>query len=201
MSFMSTPRERRHEATRQEILDIAWGHAERDGIAGLSLREIAKTVGLRAPSLYTYFDGKDAIYDAMFEDAYRALSRFNEDVVEAVDGLDRIDALTLAAERFVAFCQESPARYQLMFTRPVPGWEPSAEAYQVSLAAFSEMSEILGRFGVAKAETLDLYTAMTAGLAAQQMANDPGGDRWRRLARRSVEMFVAHLEKDDGGAP
>lgn len=196
---MVTAQKRRHNATRQEILDAAWAQAEESGVAGISLRELAAAVGMRAPSLYTYFASKDAIYDAMFTEAYEALSRFSNEIVVEATGLDRVDALALAAERFVRFCQDSPARYQLMFTRAVPGWEPAPEAYAVSVRSYTEMAEVLAGFGIMSQEALDLYTAVSAGLAAQQMANDPAGDRWRRLARSSMEMLVEHLDRTERG--
>ncbi len=34
---------------------------------------------------------------------------------------------------------------------------------------------------------------MTAGLAAQQTANDPGGDRWLRLIDDAVDMYLDHV--------
>ena len=59
-------RARRHDETRQEILDAAWRLARERGLTGWSLRELANAVDMQAPSPYGYFDGKDAIYDAMF---------------------------------------------------------------------------------------------------------------------------------------
>ncbi len=53
-------RTRRREATRQEIVDAAWTLAREQGLAGLSLRELARQVGMRAPSLYSYFPSKAA---------------------------------------------------------------------------------------------------------------------------------------------
>src|ERR1700680_5086923 len=66
-------RAERREATRAEILDAAWELAREQGLAGLSLREVAAKVGMRPPSLYWYFDAKHAIYDAMFAQGYRQL--------------------------------------------------------------------------------------------------------------------------------
>ena len=43
------------------------------GIAGVSLHALAREVGIRQPSLYGYFDSKDALYDAMFADGNRQL--------------------------------------------------------------------------------------------------------------------------------
>ena len=60
----------RRAATRREILDAAWQLAGERGLAGFTLSDVAGLVGMRAPSLYTHFDSKMAIYDAMFGDAW-----------------------------------------------------------------------------------------------------------------------------------
>ena len=43
------------------LVDAAWKQARADGLAALSLRDLARAVGLQAPSLYSYFDSKNAI--------------------------------------------------------------------------------------------------------------------------------------------
>jgi AcrR family transcriptional regulator len=184
-------RSRRRAQTREEILAAAWELAERDGIAGLSLRDLAGAVGMRAPSLYTYFPSKAAIYDEMFATGYRQLDVVM-DAVE-VDADDPIGSLAASFEAFLDFCGASVARYQLLFTRAIPDWEPSADAYGVSVASFARMSERLGALGIDDPRDVDLLTALTSGLAAQQLANDPGGERWRRLCRDAAQMFHSHL--------
>jgi len=62
------------------IVGTAWELARAHGIAGLSLHALAREVGIRQPSLYAYFDSKNALYDAMFADGNRQL-------LERVDGL------------------------------------------------------------------------------------------------------------------
>src|SRR5690348_12604041 len=66
-------RAERRQATRAEILEAAWELARAEGLAGVSLRDIATKIGMRPPSLYWYFDSKHAIYDAMFADGNRTL--------------------------------------------------------------------------------------------------------------------------------
>jgi AcrR family transcriptional regulator len=184
-------RERRRRQTRAEILEAAWRLAERDGIAGLSLRELAGEVGMRPPSLYTYFDNKAALYDAMFAAGYRELDAMEADL--ELDPADPVGSLVVSIEAFVDFCGASIARFQLMFTRAVPGWEPSADAYAVSVASYERSVEELGRLGIEEPRHFDLMTALFSGLASQQLANDPGGDRWRRLSREAAEMYFAHV--------
>ena len=74
----------RREARAASIVASAWKLARDHGIAGVSLHALAREVGMRQPSLYEYFDSKNALYDAMFADGNRQL-------------LDRIEALTLPA--------------------------------------------------------------------------------------------------------
>jgi AcrR family transcriptional regulator len=184
-------RDRRRERTRADILDAAWRLAERDGIAGLSLRDLAVEVGMRAPSLYTYFAGKAAIYDAMFAAGYREF----DEVVAAleVDPGDPVGTVARAIEHHLAFCRASVPRYQLLFTRAIPDWEPSPEAYAISVASYGRTVAQLEQLELGGDDAIDLLTALTSGMAAQQLANDPGGDRWARRSRDAAEMFVRHV--------
>ena len=61
----------RRETARRKILDAAWAVAREQGLAALTLRGVADRVGIKAPSLYSHFASKHAIYDAMFGDAWQ----------------------------------------------------------------------------------------------------------------------------------
>jgi AcrR family transcriptional regulator len=185
--------EARRAQTRREILDSAWRLAAEAGLEALSLREIAANLGMQAPSLYSYFPSKAAILDELFIDGYRALN----DVLAAVT--ESLPTKATARQRLVAilrawigFCQADPARYRLLFTTAVPGWRPSDDAYAASLANYQRLCAQLALAGVTDPEDVDLCTALSAGLVAQQMANDPDGDRWSRRIEDVVDMFLQH---------
>src|SRR6202011_5374973 len=93
-------RRARHEATKEEILQAAWGLARTRGLTGFSVRDLAQAVHMRHQSLYTYFTSKHAIYDAMFAQGMRAL--VDQRAALALDP-DPIQALRQAARAFVAF--------------------------------------------------------------------------------------------------
>ena len=182
-------RTERHEATRAEILDAAWRLVRTEGLAGLSLRDLAQQVGMRAPSLYSYFGSKHAIYDAMFAQGARDYLDRQATVALTGDGLvDLKNSLAF----FIAFCTEDPSRYQLLFQRTIPGFEPSAESMAIAVEGLGAMRERLARLGVTDPRALDLFTAIGTGLTDQQISNDPGGDRWIRLVDTAAEMFFAH---------
>ncbi|NUT45342.1 MAG: TetR/AcrR family transcriptional regulator [Thermoactinospora sp.] len=181
----------RHTRTKQEIIEAAWDIARSEGLAGLTLRDVAQRVGMRAPSLYSYFASKHAIYDAMFADGFRAFLREHAALEPAGDTLAE---LTLICRHFLAFCTADTVRFQLMFQRTIPGFEPSPESYAISLEGLDLLRKRLARLGITDQESLDLFTAIGSGLAAQQIANDPGGTRWTRLADPAMAMFLRQIE-------
>lgn len=182
-------RAERHAATRRDILDAAWELARADGLGALSMREIGARVGMRAQSLYAYFPSKFAIFDAMFAEANRELLRRLREL-EPVG--DPVAALRIQKRLFLDFCVEDPARYQLLFQRTIPGFEPSPEAYEPALQVLDAGRQALRACGITSSRAVDAWTAMAAGQAAQQNANEPGGDRWIRLADELTDMFLAH---------
>lgn len=184
-------RTRRREETRAEILDAAWELVRADGLAALSLRELARTVGMQAPSLYSYFDSKNAIYDAMYAQGAREF--VEAEPWDEMTG-DPLHDLSAILHFFVRFCAADFARYQLLFQRVVPGFEPSRESFAISEASLARFEEHLHRCGVVDPAAVDLFTALGTGLADQQISNDPGGDRWIRLIDEATGMFVTHMK-------
>ena len=156
---------------------------------------------MQAPSLYSYFDSKSAIYDAMFAQGAAEFLRRDQELVATGEPLRDLKTLLRA---FVEFCTEDPARYQLLFQRTVPGFEPSAESYAISVAGLQSTMDRLARLGFDDPEVLDLLTAIGTGLADQQISNDPGGDRWIRLIDEAMEMFfhyATNRSKKKGRTP
>jgi AcrR family transcriptional regulator len=188
---------RRHEAARAEILAAAWVLVRQVGLGGLSLKDLAAAVGMRAPSLYSYFDSKHAIYDAMFKQGWEEMAR-RDDILDEAPGPAAFKARVRA---FLSFCTEDPARYQLLFQRTLPGFTPSAESYAVAEQVLDRAYRGLAANGITSQAHRDLYTSWTSGLADQQLANDPGGDRWVRLADEASDMFLAHVLPGGGGNP
>ena len=181
--------DRRRAATRREILDAAWTLCRRHGLAGLSLRDLAAEVGMRAPSLYSYFASKEAIYDAMFAEGQRQL--IDHLAFLPREGGTR-DDLHAGSRAFFEFCTADPVRYQLMFQRVVPGFEPSPASYALAVATLEHLAGSLAAAGVTDPHHVDLWTAVLTGLTDQQISNDPGGDRWGRLLDDAVDLLCDH---------
>jgi AcrR family transcriptional regulator len=182
----------RKERRVAEIVSAAWDLARTQGIGGFSLHALAREVGIRQPSLYAHFDSKHALYDAMFADGNRRL----------IEHLDRLElprdprsALKLFTHAWAGFALEDPTRYSLLFQRPIPGYEPSLDAYSYAQAAFSPVVELLRAAGVVDPGDVDCCVAMVNGLMESQFANDPGGDRYIRHLDRLIDMYLDEMPK------
>jgi AcrR family transcriptional regulator len=193
MRVDAPPRNRRverREATRAEILAAAWELVREQGLAALSLRDIASRIGMRPPSLYWYFESKLAIYDAMFAEGNRELLRRME--AQPFPSEPRA-LLSRLATLFIEFSTQDPARSQLLFQRTIPDFAPSAESYAVATEVMERARAQFVASGVTDPASFDLWTALVSGLASQQLANDPGGDRWIGIIDDAVDMYVNHV--------
>jgi hypothetical protein len=83
-----------------------------------------------------------------------------------------------------------------MNERLIPGFTPTQEAYAPAVAALDRLGQLLNRLGATDERAADLFTAVVGGLVNQQIANDPGGDRWRRLLEQVIDMYA-----DEVGLP
>ena len=174
------------------IVATAWELARAHGIAGVSLHALAREVGIRQPSLYAYFDSKNALYDAMFADGNRQL-------------LERLDALKLPSDpraavrafmrTFVNFALEDPPRCALLFQRPIPGFEPSVESYTYAQAVLTRAVDLLHAAGLKSQGDVDCFIAMVGGLIDAQSSNDPGGNRWTRHLDRLTDMYLDEVKR------
>lgn len=184
-------RRARQESARLAIVEAAWSAVREEGLAGLSLRDLARRAGTTTPTIYNYFASKTDIYDAMFE---QAAAEFEAQMAQSEPAEDAQAALAESLRRFVEFCTADTARYQLLFQRTIPGFEPSPDAYAPAVRALEASKARLALHGFTSQRHLDLWTALTTGLVSQQIANDPDGDRWVRLTDEAVSMFAAHCE-------
>ena len=183
-------KEARRDAARVAIVDAAWALVRDEGLAALSLRELAKRAGITTPTVYAYFDSKHAIYDAMFG---RAAADFADRMGAPYDADTPRDLLASGVQRFVEFCTSDVPRYQLLFQRTIPGFAPSADSFAPAVRALDTLHDRLARNGITDPRLIDMWTAWTTGLVDQQISNDPGGDRWSRLIDDFVDMFLAHV--------
>lgn len=198
----------RRQRHRQEVLDAILQAARdvmrADGVAGLSLHAVARRVGLRAPSLYEYVDGKAGLYDALFLLGVRLFADYvaharAELTARGGSAFDRLRArLTL----YMTFAQEQPDLYALVFERPVPGFVPSeasmAASRELLATSRADWLDLLSmcklRPTVSPEQSHDLFLAVQHGLTALHLANEPhlppGQGRFGGLVEAALTLFA-----------
>ena len=193
-------REARRQSARDAIVDAAWALVREEGLAALTLRDLAKKARITTPTVYAYFDSKHAIYDAMFGQAATEFADMTSRLESTVDSDDPQVLFSQSMRRFVDFCTSDVARYQLLFQRTIPGFEPSAESYAPAVRTLEATRARFARHGMTDPKHIDMWTAMVTGVVDQQISNDPGGDRWARLIDDCVAMLLAYCQPTGASA-
>jgi AcrR family transcriptional regulator len=197
-------RSRRRAETVEEILETAVAVMADHGVAGLSLSEVARRIGMAQPSLYKYFPSLLAVYDELFKRGAIAVL----DVVRgggsgaASGSAPGLPALAGAVEGLVRWGFEQPVIAQLLYWRTVPGFTPSPAAYAPTVTMVEEIGGLLqaavdcGHLnpGAASDEGVAVLSILVAGITTQQFANEPDSTyedgRFTRLTPKLLEMFV-----------
>ena len=190
----------RHEQTCREILDHALQIMAEDGVAGLTMARLARAMGIRPPSLYKYYPSLLAVYDALFRRGQLAnLKALRDGMRDAEPGLD---AVARAMESTARWAVANPVLAQLLFWRPVPGYQPSAEAFAPARDIVDELRNALADAAArgqvhpdaATDAGLELLSIMHFGVISQHLANDAGCDwdhgRYTRRHREILALFV-----------
>jgi AcrR family transcriptional regulator len=104
-----------------EIKTVARRHLAADG-ANLSLRAVARDLGMVSSALYRYFASRDELLTALIIDAYNAVGDAAEAADAAVDRADYRGRLFAIARAVREWALASPSEYALIFGSPVPGY-------------------------------------------------------------------------------
>lgn len=180
-----------------------------NGVAALNLTQVASRVGLRQPSLYQYFPSRTAVYDALFARGMRQQRDLQQAAIaQAEPGWPGVRAAMVVTVRF---SMEVPVLAQLLFTRAVPGFTPSEEAYRPSVEAIQAVQTAMAQAvtlghlhsDAGSERGLALLVAVVAGVASQQLANDPDSSfeegRFSGLVEPALDMYASYLSARGSG--
>jgi AcrR family transcriptional regulator len=119
------PRPRRAQARTdlaQAIKDAARQQMAERGTAGLSLRGIARALGITAPAIYHYYPRLDDLLTALLVDAFTAIAQAMAVAVAAVDPANRRECFRAATLTYRAWALAHPVEFQLLYGNPIPGY-------------------------------------------------------------------------------
>ena len=121
-SIPRTARERARAEITREILDAALRHLATDGAPALSLRAIARDLGMASSAVYRYVASRDELLTRLIIDAYNSLGEAAETAEACADRSDFVGRWSAICIAVRSWAIANPNRYALIYGSPVPGY-------------------------------------------------------------------------------
>lgn len=122
-------------ANKVKILDAASALFLEGGVAALSVRAIAARAGVSTIGIYSHFQGKDGLLEALYIEGFELVST----AMEVDDPNDPHGSVMAACHRYLDIADDYHAHYQLIFGDAGAGYVPSDAARAASVAAFEQL--------------------------------------------------------------
>jgi AcrR family transcriptional regulator len=176
--------------TRQQILQVAAGLLERDGVQAVSTRSVAAAAGIRAASLYQLFGDKDGLLAALAVHGFD-LYLSAKHTLRATD--DPVADMRRGWDRHVDFGLRHPAFYLLMFGTDRPGHRPpAADQVHDLLLRFLDNVAAAGRLRIPPPLAADLCAAAVTGVTLS-LIGTPTGQREPQISARMRDTLIDSL--------
>lgn len=149
----------------ESIIEAAWEQIAESGAPGLSLRAVARKLGITAPAIYNYFPDRDALVTVLIVEAFTSLGKSQNEAIRDLSIDDHAARLGALGKSYRAWAVTYPSRYQLIFGTPIPGYH-APEDVTTPAAAWSLQPLIAALQAIHQAGRLrtDLAAPRTPGL-------------------------------------
>jgi AcrR family transcriptional regulator len=144
MNASRTARERVRAELMAEITEVARRHLAKEGAAGLSLRAVARELGMASSAIYRYYPSRDDLLTALIIDGYNAVG-------EAVERAEAVPARGDHMARWLAACHAvrdwalaHPHEYALLYGSPVPGYRAPEDTIVPAVRYVAVLGRIIG---------------------------------------------------------
>jgi AcrR family transcriptional regulator len=195
---MVTRRPAAEDATdlRQRILDASEQLLETEGLAALSMREVARRSGVTHQAPYHHFADRETILAELvtrgFQEMARRLARANERHADSKDATDRKAAAIEAGQAYVGFAIDHPGVFRIMFRSEVCDPARFPAALQAGESAYRELERLVALIhGEAEVASLSaVYWGQVHGLASL-IVDGPIGQQLGNARERRAYMREA----------
>jgi AcrR family transcriptional regulator len=169
-------RPKKHEQVpnlKESIKEVAWQQMVNVGAAELSLRAIARAIGVSAPAIYNHYADRDALVTALIIDAYTSLGDYQMTALDVTPLVDLRARLRATGQAYRTWALDMPQRYQLIFGTPIPGYQAPPEVMPVAGRSLWALVSVIDQ----------LYAARmlnTAAIPAVMPVAIPMFDTWQQ---------------------
>ncbi|MER6145468.1 TetR/AcrR family transcriptional regulator [Streptomyces sparsogenes] len=144
MSAIQGARERARAEVTAAIKEEARRQVAREGAVKLSLRAVARELGMVSSALYRYFPSRDDLLTALIVDAYDALGAAAERALATADGREPLERWSAVCRAVREWALAHPHEYALIYGSPVPGYSaPQATVVPASRVALALLAVVL----------------------------------------------------------
>ncbi len=171
------------------------------GTRALSVREIAKRGGVSTIGIYSYFQGKQGILDALYIEGFQSVSRAMD--VET-EGRPPREAVLEASQNYLDNAERYEAYYSLIFSELDGSYMPSAEARDAGEHAFNQLTRLVGSLLPASATqaekqdaAIQIWSVVHGFVSLKNHAVSLLADMsaWKQRAMRTIETLVDSIEQ------
>jgi AcrR family transcriptional regulator len=169
----TTARERARAELTAEITDLARTQLATVGAAGLSLRAVARELGMASSAMYRYFPSRDELLTRLIIDGYDALG----ETAEQAD-----DPSATPRQRWLAVCRAvrawaraHPHEYALLYGSPVPGYSAPRDTVPAAARVGLALGRVLS--DAARAGVLPEAAGTPTGTVSPDLVEALGGDQ------------------------
>ncbi|OPX14796.1 TetR family transcriptional regulator [Gordonia sp. i37] len=121
------PRAENRQTMETEILRLGREHLSTHGAAGLSLRAIARELGVVSSAVYRYVPSRDELLTRLLVEGYTHLAESVDAATDRIDTEDHRGRIMAAAKAIRIWAVDDPARWALLYGSPVPGYAAPAD--------------------------------------------------------------------------
>jgi AcrR family transcriptional regulator len=192
-SVPRTARERARADITREILEAALRHLATDGAPALSLRAIARDLGMASSAVYRYVASRDDLLTRLITDAFNDLGEAAETAERHVDRRDLPGRFTAICRAVRGWALANPNRYALIYGSPVPGYvappDTIAPASRVATLLATILVEAQSR-GILRPEVATDTVAAAASVALAPIREFVGGGASDALIQRGLLVWT-----------
>ena len=147
---MTTPRERARAQTMADITRIGRAHLVEHGAAALSLRAVARDLGVVSSAVYRYVRSRDELLTLLVVDGYTEMADEVDAAVAAEQPGEPLMRFRAIGRAVRVWALREPARYGLLYGTPVPGYAaPPEQTVAAGTRVIVALVEVLERAWVA----------------------------------------------------
>jgi AcrR family transcriptional regulator len=149
-----------------DVSRVARSHLAECGAPGLSVRAIARDLGLASSALYRYYPSRDALLTQLIIESYDELGDAVERAESAVDRHDLAGRFRASAHAVRDWARMNPNEYALIYGSPVPGYAAPQDTVDPATRVTTVLAGILADVDIGGV-SLRLPTTMPESLRGQ----------------------------------